>query len=218
MPGVRPSPRKERDVSNSSRISVLRSVFFFSALVSASFRPRKCSVPLGLLPPLTYVSSARRTGDERGACPSSGAQGQREGKGPDGRCNASSGVAGTGARPVCVSLIRAPIMPLLSVEKGPSILFRPFKSPLKGHQPGKITLLPSLSTGHRLCLRQTRSYARISSFLLAVPPTPMPIFLPRSLQSPALSGVTPFPVIPPLPPAARTCVFVPLYTYAILPP
>lgn len=36
-----------------------------------------------------------------------------------------------------VCLVRAPLMPLLTVEEGCTILFRPFKSPLKGHQPGK---------------------------------------------------------------------------------
>ncbi|KAL8272041.1 hypothetical protein Esti_004165 [Eimeria stiedai] len=35
-----------------------------------------------------------------------------------------------------ICLVRAPLMPLLTVEEGASILFRPFKSPLKGHLPG----------------------------------------------------------------------------------
>ncbi|XP_026190470.1 DNA repair and recombination protein RAD54-like [Cyclospora cayetanensis] len=46
------------------------------------------------------------------------------------------GDGGAESSGVALCLVRAPLMPLLTVEAGASILFRPFKSPLKGHLPG----------------------------------------------------------------------------------
>lgn len=54
-------------------------------------------------------------------------------------CSEGGAADGGGAESSGVSLclVRAPLMPLLTVEAGASILFRPFKSPLKGHLPGE---------------------------------------------------------------------------------
>ncbi|EPR64357.1 SWI2/SNF2-containing protein RAD54 [Toxoplasma gondii GT1] len=83
-----------------------------------------------------------------------------------------------GGRTSCVCLVRAPIMPLLSVEKGPSILFRPFKSPLKGHQPGVSEESLRKTLGVRL--KRSSAFAVASKQFKSPPPAPTSQALPEA--------------------------------------
>ncbi|PFH38568.1 SWI2/SNF2-containing protein RAD54 [Besnoitia besnoiti] len=83
-----------------------------------------------------------------------------------------------GGRTSCVCLVRAPIMPLLLVEKGPSILFRPFKSPLKGHQPGVSEESLRKTLGVRL--KRSSAFAVGAKQFKSPPPAPTSQTLPEA--------------------------------------
>ncbi|KAF8821638.1 SWI2/SNF2-containing protein RAD54 [Cardiosporidium cionae] len=88
---------------------------------------------------------------------------------------------------VQISLVRAPIMPLLHVDEGPSMRFRPFKSPLTGHVPGVSEISLKKTLGCRVRSSDIFSFGKIAAQFKSPPtlnetgdsslPHPVPLIL-----------------------------------------